>query len=177
MPEEALIARAEKHFGEEPCVSGVNGAGTVFFCGCNLRCVFCQNREISRGNFENYESCDTERLCEIFLSLQNNGANNIDLVSPSHYTKIIAEAIDRCGDRLKIPVLYNSGGYDSKEALEIMRGRISVYMPDLKYISPSLSKKYSLRRIISLWRRSPLTKCSVRPENASLTAKEYYRRV
>jgi putative pyruvate formate lyase activating enzyme len=135
------IARADLHFWEEPCISGDMGSGTVFFSGCPLKCRFCQNYIISEGNFG--KEVTTERLSEIFLELQEKEAHNINLVNPTHYVPWIIEALDLIRDKLQIPTVYNSGGYDSTATLEMLEGYISVYLPDLKYVSPYMSKRYS----------------------------------
>lgn len=133
------IARSAPHFGEEPCISGENGSGTVFFSGCNLRCVFCQNRDISRGDVG--KTVSVERLRDIFLELQDKGVHNINLVTPSHYADAIIEALDSA--RLSIPVVWNSSGYDSVETLSRLEGLVQIYMPDLKYMDSVLAKRYS----------------------------------
>ncbi len=139
VPEMPIIARAAPHFGEEPCITGTRGSGTVFFSGCNLRCVFCQNHEISRGT--EGKAVSVSRLKEIFLELQDQGVHNINLVTPSHYAYAIAEALD--GIDLHIPVAWNSSGYDSVETLKLLEGKIQIYMPDFKYSDPKLAKTYS----------------------------------
>ena len=135
------IARAELHMWEEPCISGTRGAGTVFFSGCDLRCCFCQNYEISHlgKGFE----LTADGLCEAFLWLRDMGAHNIDLVNPTHFLPQIIEALDRLGESLGIPVVYNSGGYDKPESLELTRGRISIFLPDLKYLDRTAAAVYS----------------------------------
>lgn len=133
------IARAAAHFGEEPCISGERGSGTVFFSGCNLRCVFCQNREISRGRVG--KTVSVERLGDIFLELQDKGVHNINLVTGSHYVPEIAAALERA--RLTIPVVWNSSGYDSVSMLRRLEGLVQIYMPDLKYLSSDTAKRYS----------------------------------
>lgn len=133
------VARAAPHYGEEPCISGVRGSGTVFFSGCNLRCVFCQNHEISSGMFG--KEVSVSELRDIFLRLRDTGVHNLSLVTGSHYVRQIAQALD--GLELGIPIVWNSSGYDSLEALKRLEGLIDVYMPDLKYLSPALSGKYS----------------------------------
>lgn len=135
VPYGAVIARAAPHYGEEPCISGKRGSGAVFFSGCNLRCVFCQNREISRGGVG--ESVSVPRLREIFLRLRDGGVHNINLVTPSHYAGVIAEAL--AGLELGIPVVWNSSGYDSAESLRALEGLVQVYMPDLKYSDSALA--------------------------------------
>ena len=134
-----MVCRAAPHFGEEPCISGMRGSGAVFFAGCNLRCVFCQNRAISRG--EAGEPVSVPRLREIFRSLQEQGVHNINLVTPTHYTDVIAQALT--GLDLRIPVVWNSSGYESVETLRRMEGLVQVYMPDYKYADRSLSARYS----------------------------------
>ena len=132
-------ARAALHFGEEPCISGKNGSGAVFFSGCSLNCVFCQNYGISHENYG--KEITVERLTDIFTELQSAGANNINLVSPSHFAPHIAAALSAAN--LKIPVVYNCSGYESPETLKMLDGLIDIYLPDLKYFSPEVSKKYS----------------------------------
>lgn len=138
-PEAPMVARAAPHYGEEPCISGTRGSGTVFFSGCNLRCVFCQNHTISRGGTG--KTVSVSELRSIFLRLRDTGVHNINLVTPTHYTYAIAEALD--GLDLGIPVVWNSSGYDSVETLRMLEGKVQVYMPDLKYSDPALSKRYS----------------------------------
>lgn len=133
------IARAAPHFGEEPCLSGKNGAGAVFFTGCNLRCVFCQNIDISRG--QSGESVTVHGLREIFLRLQDEGVHCIDLVTGTQYTNTIAEALS--GMKLSIPVVWNSSAYETVETLKMLDGLVQIYMPDLKYLDKKLAKRYS----------------------------------
>lgn len=135
------VARAALHFWEEPCISGEEGSGTVFFSGCNLGCVYCQNREIAAG--ERGKEISIERLAEIFLELQEKGANNINLVTPSHYYAQIKEALLLVKEQLKIPVIANTSSYDSVEMLKDMEGLIDIYLADYKYVSRDLAKKYS----------------------------------
>ncbi len=134
-----VIARAAPHFGEEPCISGDKGSGTVFFSGCNLRCVFCQNRDISRGSAG--KPVTVERLRDIFLELQDEGVHNINLVTAAHFIRPVTEAL-RCA-KLKIPVVWNSSGYESVESLRRLEGLVQVYMPDLKYLDPEPALRYS----------------------------------
>lgn len=135
------IARAELHYWEEPCISGSKGSGTVFFSGCALKCCFCQNYEISA---EGKGFVVTEKeLADIFIMLQNKGAHNINLVNPTHFVPQILKALELTGDNLKIPVVYNSGGYDDPETLELLRGKVSIFLPDLKYYDSGLSKRFS----------------------------------
>lgn len=135
-------ARASLHMWEEPCISGERGSGTVFFTGCNLGCVYCQNREIANGNI-GFE-ITAERLAEIFLEQQDRGANNINLVTPTHYIPHIIRALDIVrGKSLKIPVLYNCGGYESVETLKLLDGYVDIYLPDFKYMDSDIAKRYS----------------------------------
>lgn len=137
-----MAARAALHFWEEPCISGSSGSGAVFFSGCPLRCIFCQNREISTG--EAARSISRDRLSEIFLELQDKGANNINLVTAVHFAPDVAYALERAKEHgLRIPVLYNSSGYESLETLRIFDGLIDIYLPDMKYVDSRLSQKYS----------------------------------
>ena len=139
-----LLPRAAKaylHMWEEPCISGTNGSGTVFFSGCSLKCCFCQNYRISAENFG--KEIAVKRLSEIFLELQDKGAHNINLVSPTHYVPQIITALDMCRDKLHIPVAYNCGGYEKAETIEMLRGYVDIFMPDMKYYSSELSEKYS----------------------------------
>ncbi len=136
------VARSSLHMWEEPPISGKNGSGTVFFCGCSLRCVFCQNRDISRGRIAGTEVTPYE-LSRIMLDLQSAGAHNINLVTPTHFADLIAQAIEIAKPSLYIPVIYNCGGYELPGTIERMRGLIDIYMPDFKYFSSELSGKYS----------------------------------
>lgn len=136
------VARAALHFWEEPCVSGENGSGTVFFSGCNLHCVFCQNRNISQGKAG--KNISVSRLTEIFFELQSQGALNINLVTPSHYTLGIAKTINISKKQgLHIPIIWNSSGYEKREVLKNLTGLVDIYMPDFKYMDSILSYKYS----------------------------------
>ena len=138
-PSLPVLARAAAHFGEEPCISGSRGSGTLFFTGCNLRCVFCQNREISRGGAG--ETVDVPRLREIMLRLRDRGVHNINLVTGAHFVRPIAEALE--GLDLGIPVVWNSSGYESPESLRLLEGLVQVYLPDFKYWKPELARRYS----------------------------------
>lgn len=135
------IARAELHMWEEPPISGKNGSGTVFFSGCCLKCCFCQNYEISAQG-KGFELTENQ-LAETFLRLQNMGAENINLVNPTHFVPQICKSLDICGDRLNIPVCYNSGGYEKISTLEMLENRVKIFLPDLKYFNGELSEKYS----------------------------------
>ena len=135
-------AKAYRHMWEEPCLTGRHGSGTVFFTGCNLRCIFCQNSAISSGGEGTYIS--EERLSEIFLELQEQKASNINLVTAVCYIPHVRNAIIRAKrSGLSIPVVYNSGGYESPVSLKMLDGLIDIYMPDLKYMSSELSASYS----------------------------------
>lgn len=136
--EEIKIARAAPHFWEEPCISGTKGSGTVFFSGCNMKCVFCQNYEISSGG--KGKIVTPERLTEIYYELIEQGVHNINLVTPTHFSKQIIKTLEK---PLPVPVVYNSGGYDSVETLRMFEGKVQIYLPDLKYMSSALAEKYS----------------------------------
>lgn len=133
------VARAAPHYGEEPCIGGSRGTGAVFFTGCNLRCVFCQNREISRG--QGGRVLTVPRLRELFLKLRDSGVSSLDLVTGAHYTPWIAEALS--GLELGIPVVWNSSGYESVESLRLLDGLVQVYMPDFKYWKGDIARRYS----------------------------------
>ena len=135
------VARAALHFWKEPCISGEEGSGTVFFSGCNLRCVYCQNVEIAAG--VRGKTISVERLAEIFLELQEKGANNINLVTPSHYYLQIKEALLLVKEKLRIPVIANTSSYDSVEILRELEGLIDIYLADYKYADSIMAKKYS----------------------------------
>jgi len=139
------IAHADLHFGEEPPISGTRGSGTIFFAGCNLRCVFCQNYQISQ-EFQPRETkvLTPDSLAEEMLRLAAAGAHNINLVSPSHVVFQAADAIVAAKARgLTIPIVYNSNGYDSVDALRQIRGLVDIYLPDIKYLSNHLAQHYS----------------------------------
>ena len=142
------VARAALHMWEEPCISGKEGSGTVFFCGCPLRCIFCQNHTIALGKERSGEKTGKEisigRLKDIFLELQEIGANNINLVTGTHYIPQIAMALKYAKkEGLKIPVVYNTSGYEKVESLQLLEGLVDIYLPDMKYVSSDLSKEYS----------------------------------
>ena len=139
VPETAMVCRAAPHFGEEPCISGTRGSGAVFFAGCNLRCVFCQNRAISRGPAG--RELTVQALRDVFLRLRDRGVHNLNLVTPSHYSAVIAEAL--AGLSLGIPVVWNSSGYERVETLQMLEGLVQVWMPDLKYADAFLAARYS----------------------------------
>ena len=139
---EVKIARAALHMWEEPCISGKEGSGAVFFSGCALRCRFCQNRAISGG--QQGKTVTVKRLADIFLELQEQNANNINLVTAGQFVPQVAAAIILARDQgLKIPVVYNSSGYESLDALKMLEGLVDIYLPDFKYMDPNLALKYS----------------------------------
>ena len=142
MPDQIRLARVALHPWEEPCLSGKNGSGTVFFCGCNLGCVFCQNRDISHDGSLGRVVSD-EELASLMLSLQERGAANINLVTPTHYVHRLVPILRTVKPSLQIPVVYNCGGYESVEALRALDGLVDVYLPDVKYFDSSLSERYS----------------------------------
>ena len=135
----AKAARAAKHHWEEPCISGTEGSGTVFFSGCTLGCVFCQNREISRGGAG--KELTTQQLAAAFSRLEKQGVHNLNLVTPTHFTPQILQALDMA--KPQVPIVMNCGGYERVETLKQWEGTIDVYLPDLKYFSHEPSKKYS----------------------------------
>lgn len=140
--EKLKIARAALHYWEEPCISGKDGSGAVFFSGCSLHCVYCQNEEISRGRCG--KEVPDERLAEIFMELEEKGANNINLVTPGQYVPHIIAAVQRARNQgLKIPVLYNTSAYEKVESLKALEGIVDVYLPDFKYMDPQLALRYS----------------------------------
>ena len=136
------VARAALHFWEEPCISGEEGSGAVFFTGCNLRCVFCQNYQIARA--EQGKEITVERLSEIFLELQAQKANNINLVTATHYVPQVVAALKLAKEKgLHIPVVYNCGGYETVETLRLLEGFVDIYLPDFKYMEKERAKRYS----------------------------------
>lgn len=141
------VARAALHMWEEPCISGdresdyLPGSGTIFFSGCSLRCVFCQNHAIAADNYG--KEITVERLAEIMLRLQDEGAANINLVTPTHYLVSVLEALKIAKPKLHIPVVYNTGGYERVECLKLLEGYVDVYLPDFKYMDNDLAAKYS----------------------------------
>lgn len=142
MKNEIYLSRAALHFWEEPPISGERGSGAIFFSGCSLSCIYCQNREISRGRAGKVVT--VERLCEIMLDLQRQGAHNINFVTPTHYIPSVADAIKLARSKgLTIPIVYNTGSYDAPEALKILEGLVDIYLPDLKYYTPRTANEYS----------------------------------
>lgn len=139
---EIRVARAALHYWEEPCISGKRGSGAVFFSGCSLHCVFCQNREISDGKAGKVIS--KERLSDIFMELADKGANNINLVTPGQYIPDIVWAVNDAKSRgMKLPIIYNTSGYENVTELKLLEGIVDVYLPDFKYMDNMLSAKYS----------------------------------
>lgn len=142
MPSDIYIARAALHLWEEPIISGTRGSGTIFFSGCSLGCAFCQNREISRGPFG--AKVDVHRLCEIMLELQDSGAHNINFVTPTHYAPSVKEATSLAKERgLTLPIVYNTGGYDTFKTVRSLSGTVDVYLPDFKFYTSKTAEKYA----------------------------------
>lgn len=139
MPERPVVARAALHFWEEPCISGEKGSGTVFFSGCNLRCVFCQNKRISQEGFG--KEISVEQLRAIYWKLIDQGAENINLVTPTHFLGAVAASLR---PKLPVPVVYNCGGYEKAESLKRLEGLVDIYLPDLKYLDGASAARYSL---------------------------------
>jgi len=140
--DELIVARAALHMWEEPCISGENGSGTVFFSGCSVGCVYCQNYTIAKGL--SGKRITIERLSDIFLELKNKNVNNINLVTPTHYAPQILEALTMAKGRgLNIPVVYNTSGYEKVETLRLLDGFVDIYLPDLKYMDENMAKRYS----------------------------------
>ena len=142
MTDKIRAARAALHMWEEPCISGSRGSGAVFFSGCSLRCIFCQNKEIASGRVG--KEISVERLGEIFLELQEKGAANINLVTGTHFAPQILRALDDAKSHgLVLPVVWNSGGYENVDTLKMLEGHVDVYLPDFKYMDPVLAKAFS----------------------------------
>ncbi len=133
------VARAALHFWEEPCISGIRGSGTIFFSGCSLRCAFCQNEEISTRDFG--KIITPEALAQIYQDLERKGAHNINLVNPTHFVPAILESFHFY--RPRIPVVYNSSGYESVETLKLLEGSVDIYLPDFKYSDEKMAWQYS----------------------------------
>ncbi len=139
---DASVSHTMLHHWEEPCISGKNGSGTVFFSGCQLKCVYCQNRKISRT--VSGKTYSTDELASLFLSLQDKGAHNINLVTPDHYIYQIAESLEKAKENgLNVPIVYNTSGYVTPQAVRFIGRYIDVYLTDFKYMSSSLAGKYS----------------------------------
>ncbi len=141
VPNTVRVARTGLHLWEEPIISGKRGSGTIFFSGCNLRCVFCQNYEVSHHG--KGREMSIRDLADTMLELQRQGAHNINLVTPTQYSAGIIEALTRVRKQLYIPVIYNCGGYEAVETIDALRGLIDIYMPDIKYYSPTISQSYA----------------------------------
>lgn len=137
----AVISKVMLHFGEEPVISGTKGSGGVFFAGCNMGCVFCQNHKISSGGIGKEISVD--KLADIFLMLQEKGAHNINLVTATHFVPQAAAALDKAKPKLSIPVVYNCGGYEKVSTLKMLDGLVDIYLPDIKYYDGVAAEKYS----------------------------------
>lgn len=162
MPENPVLARADIHKWEEPCISGEKGTGAIFFSGCSLKCCYCQNYPISHEN--KGEIITTERLIEIIKELENKGVHTIDFVNPTHFSHIIIDALNKY--KPQVPTVYNSSGYDSVETLKKLEGLIDVYLPDLKYFSSEKSSQYAkcpdyferaTSAILEMYRQQPKT--------------------
>ena len=138
MGSDAVVARAALHFWEEPCISGKNGSGTVFFSGCPLRCVFCQNRKISAERFG--KALSPTELRAVFDNLIAQGAHNLNLVTPTHFVPAILKALE---GGVSVPVVYNTGGYETVETLRLLDGHVDVYLPDMKYRDSEMAARYS----------------------------------
>ncbi len=160
MPQNPVLARADIHNWEEPCISGDRGTGAIFFSGCSLKCCFCQNYPISHEN--KGEIITTERLIEIIKELEEKGVHTIDFVNPTHFSHILIEALNKY--KPSVPVVYNSSGYDSVETLGKLEGLVDVYLPDLKYFSSEKSQKYAKcpdyfekagKAILEMYRQQP----------------------
>ena len=140
-PEDFLVAKTMIHKWEEPCIAGECGAGTIFFSGCNLRCVFCQNMQISRG--ETGEIYSAEKLKDAIFSLIADGAECVEFVTPSHYIDSLAMLLKEIKPKISVPVVFNSGGYEGADSLKLLDGLVDVYMPDFKYFDSVIAEKYS----------------------------------
>lgn len=152
---EITAARAALHSWEEPCISGLRGSGAVFFSGCSLGCVFCQNYEIASGNCQ--KAVSRSCLVKIFLRLQSEGAANINLVTAGHFVPQLAQALAEAREwGLRIPVVYNTGGYEKPETLQLLKGLVDVYLPDFKYMDSELSGRYSGAPDYSRWAKAAL---------------------
>ncbi len=142
VPDEILVARIAPHAWEEPCISGKNGSGTVFFSGCNLRCVYCQNHSISHNALG--KPLSAEALEDALLDLQERGVHNINLVTPTHYIRGLLPVLEHIKPKLHIPIVYNCGGYEKCETLRHLEGLVDIYLPDIKYFDSARAAKYSL---------------------------------
>lgn len=140
-PQTFMLARADLHHWEEPSISGTRGSGTLFFSGCNLRCVYCQNREVSRMALG--REVDADRLAALMYELRDRGAHNVNLVTPTPYAAQLVGVLERVKPTLGIPIVYNCGGYERVETLRRLEGLVDVYLPDVKYASSDLARRYS----------------------------------
>lgn len=137
------VARAALHYWEEPCISGKNGSGTVFFCGCSLKCVYCQNYCIAKGEVKG-KPVDSQRLCQIYFELKEKGAHNINLVTATHFTPHVVESVKLAKSRgLDIPIVYNTSGYETVENIKRLDGVVDIYLPDFKYQDTDIAARYS----------------------------------
>lgn len=144
MPYEAKISRYGLHMWEEPCVSGKNGSGTIFFTGCNLQCVYCQNYKITRGNLEGIGETKTkEDIVNMCYDLIEKGAHNINFVTPTHYSYIVKEILKEHKSKFNVPIVYNTSGYEDVKQIRELDGLVDVYLPDFKYANKDISAKYS----------------------------------
>ncbi len=141
MSRDLIVSRAAPHMWEEPPISGTRGSGTVFFAGCNLRCVFCQNRVISHE--KKGKSVTEDELADMMLDLESQGVHNINLVTPTHYADTVRRVLEKTKSRLRIPVVWNTSGYESVETLRTLEGLVDIYLPDWKYASCDLARAYS----------------------------------
>jgi putative pyruvate formate lyase activating enzyme len=142
MTDQVVAARAALHMWEEPCISGKKGSGAVFFSGCPLQCVFCQNRPIALGKAG--KEISVQRLADIFLELRDQGANNINLVTPTHFVPQIIEAVRRArAAGLSIPIVYNTGSYENPETISMLEGTADIFLPDLKFRDPKIAERYA----------------------------------
>jgi putative pyruvate formate lyase activating enzyme len=155
MPLQPVVARADLHFWEEPAISGTNGSGTVFFGGCSLRCIYCQNYEVSRGRVG--ERVSVSRLAEIFKELEEKGAHNINLVTPTHYVNAIIGALNIY--KPKIPIVYNTGGYETVETLKLLEEYVDIYLIDFKYTDSIKAGEYSLAPDYPFVAKKAITEC------------------
>ncbi len=139
--DQVRIARADLHFGEEPCIIGQNGSGTIFFSGCSLKCCFCQNFEISSGNKGFVLS--TKQLADTFLMLQEKGCENINLVNPTHFVPQIISALEICGESITVPIIYNCGGYENVDTIVTLKDYVDIFLPDFKYYDDKIAGEFS----------------------------------
>ncbi len=139
--DKATVVKSTLHFYEEPCISGTRGSGAVFFGGCPLKCVYCQNKEISRPSFD--FGLNANELCDLFVSLQDRGAHNVNLVTAGHFLHVVIPALEKAKKKVKIPFVYNTSAYEKVDAIRRLDGLIDVYLPDYKYASTLTAKRYS----------------------------------